>query len=67
MALKSSMKPKSRSLHEDFHESRAVSRLRFRRVSSGEWPERKGKNGGGWERRVSRVQASKCRVSNASF
>lgn len=28
-------------MREGFHESGAVSRLRLRRVSSGEWPERR--------------------------
>ena len=49
MGLKQSIKARRRALRESFHESRAVSRLRFRRVSSGEWPERTERAGGGWE------------------
>ena len=41
MALKQSIKSEGWALHEGFHESRAGSRLRLRRVSSGEWPERR--------------------------
>ena len=53
MALKQSIKGRKRALREGFHESRAVSRLRLQRVRSGEWPERAGRERGGWESQVS--------------
>lgn len=45
---KAEHKGRKRASLAAFHECRAVSRLRLRRVSSGEWPEGKEKNRGGW-------------------
>lgn len=66
-ASKAEHKGRKRASPAAFHECRAVSRLRLRRVSSGEWPEGKEKNRGGLGKASFKTHASKCRVFDASF
>ena len=59
MALKDGIKAGNGQLHDDFHECRAVSRLRPRRVNNGEWAERR-------ERRERRERKER-RLGKVSF